>query len=203
MQNFDELKNIWQQADPIALPSAKDILQEAEKAHRKIKAKIITGIVTLTFTFIYICFIAWYYNFDCITTKIGIILTLLAVVTGIVFNTQLASLLSKKADTTLDNNHYLGQLILFRNRQRFIQTKGISLYFVLLTVGILLYMYEFASRDFTFGVIVYSITLGWIVFSWFFLRKKAIAKQGKLINEQIARIESLLSSIKNEEDSNH
>ena len=70
------------------------------------------------------------------------------------------------------NGHTKGE-----NKQRVIQTKGLSVYFIILTAGLMLYEIEFAVRDLTFGLIFYSLTLGWMAFVWFILRKRTIAKQ--------------------------
>jgi hypothetical protein len=197
MQNFDDIKNIWQQTSDKNLPSVKEILLQVEKLRKKMIRKNILGALTLVFTFLFISFIGCHYDFKLWTTKAGIIIALVSIVIGIIFNTRLVKLLLKQSDPTLDNNSYLHQLMTFRTNQRFIQTTGISLYFILLTVGILLYMYEFAVRDLVFGIISYSTTLGWIAFNWFYVRKKSIAKQEKEINEQIENIEKLISNIGN------
>ncbi|MGZ4035373.1 MAG: hypothetical protein ACXVP4_10955 [Bacteroidia bacterium] len=197
MQNFDELKNIWQQADQKDLPSVKEILSEVAKSRKKMMRKNIFGALILSFTFAYIAWIGIHYNFQYITTKIGVVITLISILTGIFFNTKLAKMLLKQSNPTLDNSSYLQQLKEYRNQQRTIQTKGITLYFILLTLGIVLYMYEFAARDVIFGIISYSITLTWIAFNWFYLRKRTINKQQKEINTQIENIEKLINHINN------
>jgi hypothetical protein len=197
MQNFDELKNLWQTTKN-DLPSAKEILAQIDTVRKKMIRKNIFGITLLSLTFIFIIWIGIHYDFEMITTKIGILITLISIIIGIVFNTRLANMLLKQGDPTLDNNHYLQQLIEFRNQQRRIQTKGISLYFILLTSGLMLYMYEFAARDLKSGITAYSITLGWIAFNWFYIRKKTIAKHEKEINGQIENIEKLMTTFKNE-----
>lgn len=193
MQNFDELKNLWQKTEGANLPSAEEIIREVEKSRKKMMRKTVLAIIALALTFFFIVFIGFYYDFELWTTNTGIIITLISICMGIVFNTGLAKLLLKKADGTLDNTKYLDQLKEIRTKQRFIQSKGITAYFILLTIGILLYMYEFAIRDLTFGAIAYSITLTWIAFNWLYLRKKAIRKHEKEINTQISMIEKLIN----------
>ena len=134
------------------------------------------------------------YDYKIITTEIGIIITLIAIVVGIVFNSKLTNLLFKQNDPTLDNNTFLQQLINFRTQQRSIMTRGISIYFILLTSGIMLYMYEFAIRDLKFGIISYTLTLAWLAFNWFYIRKRSIAKHEREINKQIAGIENIINN---------
>jgi hypothetical protein len=197
MQNFDELKNMWQQAGSgNDLPDAKEVLAKVEAVRKKMIRKNIFLITTLALTFAFIAWVGFHYDFELISTRIGIIITLVAIVSGILFSTKLAKVLLKPNDPTLSNSDYLQQMISFRNSMRFMQTKGMALYFLLLSTGIILYMYEFASRDLAFGIIAYSLTLGWIAFNWFYLRKRTIRKQEKEINEQIAALEELNSNLK-------
>jgi hypothetical protein len=194
MENFDELKNLWQ-LKKSELPSAATILAESENARKKMLFKNVFAMILLVGTFIFITFIAFHYQFEMWTTIAGIIITLIAICVGILFNTSLIQLLLKKADDTLNNTSYLNQLKKIRAKQIFIHTKGITWYFVLLTTGILLYMVEFAKRDLIFGISVYAITLAWIAFNWFYLRKKTIDKQSNNIHKQIERIEKLIETI--------
>jgi len=197
MQNFHELKNVWQNTN-CNLPGAAEILEESERSRKKMVVKSILGIITLGLTFFSITFIGLHYDFELPTTRAGIIITLISICIGIVFNTSLTKLLVKKVDALVDNQNYLNKLIEIRTKQRLFQTTGINAYFILLTIGIVLYMYEFAIRDFTFGVIAYSLTLGWIAFNWFYLRKKIIHKQQTEINKQIDSFEKLIGTFKNE-----
>jgi hypothetical protein len=199
MQNFDELKNMWQQSgSEKSLPSAEEVLAQVKAVRKKMARKSILGIALLAFTFAFIAWVGFHYDFELISTRIGIIITLFAIVTGIIFNTRLAGLLLRQNDPTLSNSAYLQQMIRFRTNLRIVQTKGITFYFILLTAGLILYMYEFASRDLTFGIISYSITLGWVAFNWFYLRKRTRRKQKKEINEQIAALEGLNGNFKKE-----
>jgi hypothetical protein len=192
MQNFDDIKNLWQKTEEKNLPDAAEILLQVQKARKKMLLKTIGGGLILCFTFVFIALLAIHYQFQQWTTRTGIILTLIAIIMGIIFNSKLVQLLLKQSDLTLSNAEYLQQLVRFRTTQRLIQTKGITFYFILLTVGIVLYMYEFAQRDLVFGICAYAITLAWIAFNWFYTRKRTIEKQQKAIDEQIANIERLL-----------
>ena len=188
---------MWQNTNN-DLPSAETVLIENERSRKKMIRKSVFGIITLSFTFFFIVYIGFHYDFELLTTKAGIIITLISICIGIFFNTSLAKLLIKKVDALVDNQHYLNQLKEIRIKQRQIQTTGISVYFLLLTTGIVLYMYEFAKRDFTFGIISYSLTLAWIAFNWFYLRKRMIKKQQEEIDKQIDNIEKLMGTFKEE-----
>ena len=164
--------------------------------------KNLLSTVILCLTFIFIVWIGLKYDFELITTKIGLMLVLFSIALGIICNFKLINRLSEKIDITSDTNSYLQQLLSFRNKQRVIQTKGLSVYFIILTAGLMLYEIEFAVRDLTFGLIFYSLTLGWMAFVWFILRKRTIAKQEKQISEQITLIENLSRNLQTGNGSN-
>lgn len=196
MQNFDEIKNIWQQTETErSLPSAKEIMMQIEKYRKKMIRKKILLTVTLGLTFIFISAIPYYYDSKFWTTTAGILLVLIAIVLGMILNTRLVLLLLKQGDTTLDNKSFLRKLITFRTNQRFMQTTGLSIYFILLSAGLFLYMLEFALKDVQFAIISYLMTFAWIAVNWFYFRKKTITKNKKEIDTQISMIKKLINSM--------
>jgi hypothetical protein len=192
MENFDEIKNIWQQGSSQKdLLSYTEIMDKIEGARKKMLFKNLSGIVALILPLAVACWSGLNYEFAYSTTYVGILFVIAAILLGIFFSSQLLLLVLKKIDPTTSNSEYLQQMIRYRNRQRFFQSKGISLYFILLTIGIVLYMAEFAARDLSFGLLYYTITLGWFAIAWFYLRKRTIRKQEKQINEQVERLENI------------
>ena len=70
------------------------------------------------------------------------------------------------------------------------ETTMMNLYFILLSLGIALYMYEYTQRMSTFwGIFTYAITSIWILFNWFYLRPKQIKKQRAKLDAIIAKFE--------------
>lgn len=192
MKNFEEIKDLWNSTAPQKdLPALSEIISKIESTRKKIMRKNLISTIILCLTFVFIVWISFKYDFEFLTTKIGLLMVLISIAFGIICNFKLINRLSEKIDITSDTNSYLQQMITFRNRQRVIQTKGMMIYFILLTSGLMLYEIEFAVRDLTFGIIYYAFTLGWMGFVWFYLRKKTIAKQEKQINDQISSLEKL------------
>lgn len=196
MTNFEDIKNLWQNAKPEKnLPGSSEMISKIESVRKKIMRRNLLSTITLCLTFVFIVWIGLRYEFEYITTKIGLMLVLLSIALGIFCSIKLINRLSGKIDVTSDTNSYLKQLMSFRNKQRIIQTKGLAVYFSLLTAGLMLYEIEFAVRDLTFGIVFYALTLAWMAFVWFYLRKRSIAKQEKQINEQIALLESMINKL--------
>ncbi|MBS1748036.1 MAG: hypothetical protein JST21_17870 [Bacteroidetes bacterium] len=198
MQSFENIHDLWQTNKEESLPDVNEMIMQIKKMRKKMIGRYFIGAVILVLTFLFIGFIGWFYHFERWTTRTGILITMLTIVMGVVFNTRLVQLLLQQDDLTLDNRKYLEQLLHFRNVQGKIRNQGIALYFILLALGLGLYMIEFAERNLYFGIGAYIITFGWIVFAWVYFHKKKAHKQEKEINEQIENLESLIKTIEKE-----
>jgi hypothetical protein len=153
--------------------------------------KNIAGIAALSVTLLVIGYIILFADFAYVTTKIGAAIAIISVIGGILMNSVLLKILMKTASIHVDNHSYLEQLQQYRKKQQFFQTKGINIYFLLLWLGLTLYMYEFYARDKQFGLIAYGLTMAWIAFNWFYLRPRIIKKQEHKLNSFISQVESI------------
>jgi hypothetical protein len=185
--NFNEL---WVK-QKTGEPNKEDLLSKINKFKKSnLKRLIITNFL-LIITSLFIIIIWVYYQPQMITTKIGIILTILAmVIFVIVFNESFA--LFRKTTNTQSNIEYLKDLIAIKAKQQFMQTTMLNLYFVLLSTGIGLYMYEYTQLMTALGgIFAYGITSIWILFNWFYLRPKQIKKQQSKLDELISKFETV------------
>ena len=68
----------------------------------------------------------------------------------------------------------------------------LNVYFILLLLGLALYMFEYTSRmTLLSGILAYSITGAWILFNWFYIRPRQIKKQQRKLDVVIARVEAV------------
>lgn len=195
MKDFENIQKLWQGGKEIDLPDANTIIKQIKKARGKMLRKNIIGVVALTLTFLWVGFVGWYYHFEHWTTKAGIIIVLVAIILGVFFNSWLIQLLLRNSDPASENRIFLQQMIRYRNVQQAIKNRGILLYYILLTTGLCLYMVEFAKRSLLFGIIAYTLSLGWIIFTWFYFHKKISKRQEQQLNEQIGRLEKVVHEI--------
>ena len=191
MNNFDDIKNLWQNQPGLTMPDVEAIKKAANKNRRQLVIKNAAGILALTGTVIFMAYGAATWQFQYITTKLGMGLIVIGIIGAIVLGSQMLQLILAPVDDTVNNQAYLQQLIQYRNKMRFFQTKGMYAYYFLLTTGFMLYLYEFYARNHMFGLKAYAITLGWIAFTWFYIKPRAIKKQEKKINDLIIQIESI------------
>lgn len=190
MDNNIDFKGLWKR-QTVSQPNIDELLSRLKQFKREsLKKMIITNILLIT-TSAFIFFIWYRYQPEYISTKIGIILTVLAMAMYLFVYNKLA-MFYKSIDSTQSNNDYLLKLISIKTKQHFLQSTILSLYFILLGVGLCLYMYEYAIKMASFwGVFTYVILLAWIGFVWFYLRPKEIKKQDTKINNLISRFEEI------------
>ncbi|MHC0446820.1 hypothetical protein ACWA1F_15525 [Flavobacterium sp. 3-218] len=188
--NTIDFKDLWKK-QTVSQPDMKDLLARLSKFKKTALRCLWLTNITLFATSAFIAFIWIYYQPQFISTKIGIVITILAMVVYVfVYNKLLNDY--RNIDSTQTNQEYLQKLILIKKKQQFLQTKMMSFYFLFLTIGICLYMYEYASRmSILAASLTYGITLFWMLFNWFYLRPKQIKKQQDKINSLIGKFEEV------------
>lgn len=185
-----DFKALWnrEQAGP---PDVSEIFAKANRMNRRSRKKIWIGNVLLSLTVIFDIWIWWHYQPQLITTKIGITLMIAAMVIFIITTNQLYPLLVK-ADLETDTNAFLSQMIRIRHKQEFINKTMLTIYFLMLSVGLTLYYIEYIGRGSVFfQVCVYVITLALLALNWFYVNARQVKKHRKAINEIIARLEEV------------
>ncbi|UHO38847.1 hypothetical protein H5J24_01260 [Chryseobacterium capnotolerans] len=191
-----DFKNIWkQQTSP--KPNIEELLNRLKKFKNENLRKLILTNLLLIATSLCIAFIWYRYQPQLISTKIGIVLVILAMVIFLLAYNRLL-MVFYKIDNTQSNSEYLNNLYLVKNKQKFMQTTMLNLYFVMLFLGICLYMYEYASKMSSLsGILAYVLTFLWIAFNWFYIRPKTIKKQQGKVDELINKFEEINNQLKN------
>jgi hypothetical protein len=144
METNIDFKKIWN-TQKIKTPKVEILYAKANKLKSRSFLKLIVVNITLLLTITFIGFIWYYYQPELVTTKIGIIFTILAMLIFLLPYNKQFSLLSK-TKTEPNNKEYLQQLIKLKEKQTFQQTTMLSIYFILLALGIGLYMFEYVSK---------------------------------------------------------
>src|SRR4051794_10883379 len=163
MNDFDDIQKLWQQHTVKPDKDAAGLVRQIRQQRRREVSFMIWGNISLAISFTVILFVTFHYPFAYASTYIGIVLVLLSIIAAGVMNSRMLRLFYRsrmKEDT--DNKTMLANLQQYQQRQRFFQTCFISGYYLALTAGIVLYMYELMHRDLLFMMIAYTITLGWL-----------------------------------------
>ncbi|PWN59073.1 hypothetical protein [Chryseobacterium viscerum] len=190
-----DFKNIWKQQTS-SKPNIEELLGKLKKFRNQNLRRLIFANIALITTSLLIIFIWYRYQPQMITTKIGIVLVILAMVIFLLAYNKMF-MVFYKIDQTQSNNEYLQSLYVVKSKQKFMQTTILNLYFIMLFLGICFYMYEYTSRmTFSSSALAYAITLAWIAFNWFYLRPRTIKKQERKLNELINKFEEINNQLK-------
>lgn len=185
-----DFKKYWNK-QKIEVPAPEELIRKANQFKKKTHLKLITANLTLLITCIGIGFIWYYYQPEFLTTKIGIILCIIGMLVYLAFHNTLAPLLLKNS-IEVDAKTQLQQLLTLKEKQRFQQTTLLNSYFIILSLGIGLYMYEYAARmTLPWAIVSYGIVLFWIGLNAFYFRPKIVEKQQTQLNRLITQLVEL------------
>jgi membrane protein YdbS with pleckstrin-like domain len=194
MENNIDFKDLWSRQSAPA-PDTNDLQKRIEKLKAGELKKIILANVTLTLTAAFIIAIWFFFSPKFITTRIGIILIITAIAFFLIARNRTIPLY-KKGSSAMSNSEYLENLIAIKNAEQFLQTKVLNIYFCLLSSGLALYMYEYASKmSGAAAIAAYGITAAWIALAWFVLRPKQIRKCQKRITPVIEQLQDIKNDL--------
>ncbi|MDR6487918.1 flagellar basal body-associated protein FliL [Chryseobacterium vietnamense] len=190
-----DFKNIWKQQTSNK-PNIEELLSKLKNFRNQNLRKLILANISLIITSLLIIYIWYRFQPQMMTTKIGIVLVILAMVMFL-FAYNKMFMVFYKIDQTQSNNEYLQSLYVVKSKQKFMQTTILNLYFIMLFLGIGFYMYEYTSKmTLSAAILTYTLTLAWIAFNWFYLRPKTIKKQHGKLDELINKFEEINNQLK-------
>lgn len=184
MDNNIDFKDLWKKQS-ISQPSINELLAKLKHFKKISLRRLILTNAMLIATCVLILLIWYYYQPQFLSTKIGIVLNVAIMAIYLLVYNRLFDAY-KELDNTDINAAYLQKLVAIKTKQKFLQSKMLSIYFVVLGLGTCLYMYEYASMmSFLWGFFVYAVLLFWMGFVWFYLRPRQIVKENSKIDTLI------------------
>ena len=183
-----DFKGIWGRQSLVTPPGEEEIKSRARRVKYSLRKRAWLTILCMTICLSVMAFAVWDCKPRLATTYIGAILMFTAILSYIVVSGDMLSLLMKKEDEGKSVKAQLETLIRLRGKQRFILGALGRWYYILLTVGLILYMAEYARQmSRFFGILYYTLTLGWMGYSWFYLVPKSARRQKRGLDEVIAQ----------------
>jgi len=193
-----DFKSLWNKEGTSDIPGTKELIEKAGDLKKITRSKLIRLNLMLVATAVFIIYIGFNIDNEKLTTKIGIALITVAIVSYLAVYNQLMPLLFK-SDMETSSHEYLNQLIRIKRKQDFLNKVMINVYFSLFSVGMFLYLLQFAMRGTFIGcILVYGLTFGWIGFSWFYLRPRGIKKKQLPLLNMIAKLEAVDEQLREE-----
>lgn len=190
MGNEINFGDLWAKQTSIE-PDPENLILQINKIKRSNFRKLISLNLMLIAVSVFIVLIWGYFKPQLLTTKLGIILIILAITIYLYAYNKSYSLF-KPGMGLQSNSDYLKDLLSIKSKQQFMHAVMLNVYFVLLSAGIGMYMLEYTSRMTTFmEIFVYVITAIWILINWFYFRPRQIKKQRVKLDEIIRQVENL------------
>ena len=190
-----DLKALWLQQTP-PTPQPEMVVKQARRLKRKNWYESIFINSMGISVFMVVGAIWYYFQPQLISTKIGIILSFIGILLFMIAqNTMLPLLMKKEAD--LSNQAYLALLLKLKEKQLFLQTTALSAYFLLLSLGLALYFWEYVSRmSLVMGGLCYGGFFVWVLINWFYFRPKVVQKKREELNALIDQFRVLTNQLK-------
>ncbi len=188
MNSNIDFNELWA-SQKTAKPNKAALMAELNKFKKTNLTKMIALNLVLVATALFVVYILWSNQAKLLTTKIGAVLIVLAIVIFVIANNKLI-VGFKNISGAESNKAYLENLLAVKSKQLFMQTTVMNLYFILLPVGMGLCMYEYARKMTLPGAIfTYTAFALWIAFNWFYLRPRQIKKQRNLLDGMIHKFQ--------------
>ncbi len=188
-----DFKDLWQQQKAV-IPHVSSVYTLVNKTKRKLLLKLVFTNIALVLTSAFIIAIWIYYQPQLLTTKIGISLTIFAMMQFLFVYNQLLPYL-KKTSNAVSASEYIVQLRKVQVKQLFIHTTMMHVYFILLSLGVYLYMYEYTAKTILGFGINYGLSSLWFAFNWFYVLPKSKKKQMQKTDELITQLEKVESQL--------
>lgn len=187
------LKDLWKK-QPVSTPDIKEIQAKVSAYKKENYRHMIKAYSSQIIPFI-AGILVWIYLPILPITKLGLVLMF----TGILyFLAQYNSYYStiKKLDMNTSNKDYLQSLVAIQEKQRTLQTRTLSIFFIVLIIALHFYLYyPLSLMPLPYAILAYAATFLWVAFSWFYLRPRTIKKNEAKINELIDHYKGLEGQI--------
>ncbi len=184
-------KELWQQ-QKIAPSDILGLHRKVEDFKRKGLIEVLkVNITGLTFIIAFSMILYDEYANSMLTTKIGLSCIVLACVFYLFHYNKLLPLFYKVRYLE-DSKSYIKELLRIKKTQKTLQTHILNTYFVLITIGVCLGIYEYLPKTNLIIIIgIYCLMLLWVGFNAFYLRPKTIKRQNKKLEELIETCEEI------------
>lgn len=176
--NIENYKATWLQQVVQEKPSSDFIIHETKRVSTTNKLNLIVGLLSIGLAGVFIAGLFIYIPMTSMYTKCGLGILILAALLVILYSRNLLNRWFKTPNSTATTKEYLHQLTQIKTIQTKYQSVTISIFLILLMLGIGLTTFEYILLIKTsYAVIYYAFMVLWFGFNWFYLRPKVIARQ--------------------------
>jgi hypothetical protein len=194
MDNLTDLKTLWHTANTSSLPTSAEMIQIVKRFRsQRLKKKwsVIVFACLLTLLMIVVTFNG---SANFVTTYIG---GLLIASTGVFLAVN--NVMSMKRFYQLDdrtNKEFLKFIEQTRINQIRYYTRMQGIMMLLCSTGLVLYLYEPATRNMLYTVLLFGVTVAFLLFNWLFVRPRIFKKNQEKLEALRIKIEKISEQLK-------
>ena len=195
MDNFDEIKNVWQNQKMESLPSISSINKAIKGYHNSRKREIVFLVFLSVICLTAMIWVMVDYKSNLWTTRIG---ESLFIGIGLyLFFSKYKLLQKNKQEELLSASDYLDALK--KKSEKEALNKSQPILFMILSIGFFFYLYEMLSESKPQLIFGYSILFLFLIFTWFVYRPFKIKSRQNKIQNLLTKIDHLKNQT-NEKD---
>jgi len=186
--NFNDL---WRNQD-VPRANKEDLLKRVNRLKKSRRREVILLNLALLIVGVFMIWIWYFFQPAMLSTKIGIMLTLLSFVVFLLPFNRLFTLYKDEPDGSRSGKSYLASLSVILQKELILQSVTLRVYLILLGTGMGLYLFEYSSlMPLMWQVFTYVLFGGWLLFNWFYIQPKQTTKKRKALEELIEMVKSL------------
>ncbi|MEO8794344.1 MAG: hypothetical protein ABI390_02695 [Daejeonella sp.] len=200
MKDFEALKNIWHSQVELPKVSHSDVLKRVRKTKNGLANKLLVEVIGMGAAVAVIIFVWLTSPFKMWTTHLGMLIIIFCTLYYLYI--QIRDYNAIKDESLLLNKpeEYIDYLKRFKHHRHVLNTRNYLVYTVILSLGFAFYFVEIAFlASFAITILAILLTVGWILFCYFFLMKRYMRKEESKLAEMIENLERLQKQFEDSE----
>lgn len=195
MDSLNDIKKMWLTANTDTLPKADEVIKTIKKYRLKHAIKNCILVMVTLILIATMCWVLVDYKSNLLVTRIGEAFLFIAMF--ILFGSTTSSLKRIAMHRNFSNGEFIRFLKQEQLRQIAFQKRTQVIGFAFASVGLVLYLFEAVYKNTIQIIVVYGLTLIWIVVCWTVVRPRAIKRKTKKLAETIENLERLSAQLSN------
>lgn len=182
---------LWKREETTDVPDTKELFKKVGSLKKAARIRLILQSLVLLGTVAILLIVGFTIHGRQVTTTIGLVLMLMAIVSYLIATNQLLPMLFK-SDIDGSSREYINQLIRIKRKYEFLDKVMVNIYFGLLSSGTFLFMLQFALKLSTAkAALFYGLIFAGLASTWIYSKTREIKRTLKPLNDTIKRLEAL------------
>lgn len=197
MNTFNDIEILWKKPQQLAFPDAADVIKKASAEKNQMANKILFQAISLSIALISMGFVLYVIRFQYASSYIGIALMFTCVIVFGVIRFRQSQFL-KRLDFLQPPSVLLTQFEKFYTHQKWVNTKGILIYTIVLNIAFAFYFYEtllLAPFTNTWKIFIIAIYIAWMLIATLWLGKRTVKKEHEKTKSIIEKLKVLKGTL--------